>query len=536
MGRRIAPFILLALLLALVPGAARAAEAQRVVPSATAVKLTRGDQKALTALVLPEAADQRVVWRSSKPAVASVTADGVVTARKVGRTVLRVSSVSNPKVFSSVKLKVLKGATPTKVVLGADVKGLALGDSLDLEARVLPAAASQSLSYRSSNEKVATVSREGIVTALAQGEAVITVRSQAKTSVRKTITLAVYDPLTPYALAIGEDSGYLEKGASRALTYNIEPKTALGGVTWTSSAPTVVSVTGEGVIRALKPGRATITCKAQRGDASDTLTVVVLDGSRTTDIPARLTARSSAAVSANLKAIDRIYESAVSELDALAAAGEITQAEFGKRRAILINAFAMYRFPWYTTARVPYWTSEYKGKKDFYPDKAYYGLPYIQSGAGNNRVNRRYNVTKAVNQGYYTKAEGELYRITSKRMSSMYVGNDCSAFVCMAIFPANGVSVNSSVCFQITRDMLVSSTFRKVASYDDLRPGDLLTKSGHTVMFLYYTNTDRSRMMIIEQGGGNLTTDIHNTICCSVVNRASYEPQYKVLRASFLAK
>ena len=531
-----APLILLALLLALIPGAAKAAEAQRVVPSATAVKLTRGDRKQLTALVLPEEAEQKVVWRSSKPAVASVTPEGMVTARKVGRTVLRVSSVSNPKVYATVKLKVLKGATPAKVVLGTQAKGLALGETLDLQARVLPAAASQSVSYHSSNEKVAAVSQEGVVTALSQGETTIAVRSQVKASVRVTLTLTVYDPLTPYALAIGEDSGYLEKGDSRALTYTLEPQTALGGVTWSSSAPTVVSVTGDGVIRALKPGRAVITCQARRGEASDTLEVAVLDGSRTTQIPARLTAKSAGAVSANLKAIDRIYESAVSELDFLAAAGEITQGEFNKRRAILINAFAMYRFPWYTATRVPYWTSEYKGKKDFYPDKVYYGLPYIQSGAGNNRVNRRYNVTKAVNQGYYAKAEGELYRITSKRMSSMYVGNDCSAFVCMSIFPANGVSVNSSVCFQITRDMLVSSTFRKIAGYDDLRPGDLLTKSGHTVMFLYYVNTDRSKMMIIEQGGGNLTTDIHNTICCSVVNRASYEPKYKPLRASFLAK
>ena len=77
--------------------------------------------------------------------------------------------------------------------------------------------------------------------------------------------------------------------------------------------------------------------------------------------------------------------------------------------------------------------------------------------------------------------------MTKKRMSSMYVGNDCSAFVCMATFPANGISVNSSVCFQITRDMLSSSTFKKLSGYEQLRPGDLLVKNGHTVMFLYYT-------------------------------------------------
>ncbi len=536
MGRRAPILALVALVLTLLPWAAQASQAQRVVPSSVTVKLTRGDAKELTARVLPQSASQAVIWRSSNSRVASVTPTGRVTGLKVGSAVLTVTAADNPAVRATVRVKVVRGATPTKVVLGEGADRLAVGESVTLSPTVKPANASQMVTYFSSDPKVLQVSEEGVITGQEPGQAVVTVRSQVKPSIRKSRTYTVYDPLVPYALTIGEDSGYLTLGQQRTLTYTLEPSTALGGATWHSSAPSVVSVSQEGVIRALAPGQARITCRAEKGGVEDQLTVVVISGQRTTQVPLRTTAKTASAVSANLAAIDAVQESAVDELNVLAATGQMSKTELAKRQAILEGAFAMYRFPWYTNTRVPYWTKDYKGKKDFMPDRVYYGMPYIQHGSGNNRVNRRFTAQKAVNQGYYEKAEGQLYRMTKKRMSSMYVGNDCSAFVCMATFPANGVSVNSSVCFQITRDMLRSSTFRKLSGYEQLRPGDLLVKNGHTVMFLYYTNTQHTRMMIIEQGGGNMTTDIHNTVTCSVVNRASYEGKYKPLRASFLAK
>ena len=36
-----------------------------------------------------------------------------------------------------------------------------------------------------------------------------------------------------------------------------------------------------------------------------------------------------------------------------------------------------------------------------------------------------------------------------------------------------------------------------------LRPGDFLVRNGHVAMFLYYTNSLRNQVMIIQQGGRN---------------------------------
>ena len=64
-----------------------------------------------------------------------------------------------------------------------------------------------------------------------------------------------------------------------------------------------------------------------------------------------------------------------------------------------------------------------------------------------------------------------------------------------------------------------------------MRPGDLLCKSGsHVVMFLYYANTEKTKIMIIENGGSEAGT---NTVHCSVMNLSSYS-KYTVRRLSTL--
>ena len=171
------------------------------------------------------------------------------------------------------------------------------------------------------------------------------------------------------------------------------------------------------------------------------------------------------------------------------------------------------------------------------PGVLHYGMPYIQTGVGGGYTNRRYNVSKAVSGGYYAKRSNGTYLMTTRRQASRYVGNDCSSFVCMSTFAGNGYTLSSSVCYLVTSEMAKSSMFVGISGYDNLRPGDALVLSGsHTVMFLYYTDAAKTKMMIIEQGGGDLATDMHNTVTCSVVNRSSYSGKYSIRRAKFLSK
>ena len=125
--------------------------------------------------------------------------------------------------------------------------------------------------------------------------------------------------------------------------------------------------------------------------------------------------------------------------------------------------------------------------------------------------------------------------MSTKRLDGSYVGNDCSAFVGAATFVGNGYGIGSGVCFMLTSSIVTSSMYRTVPSFDMLRPGDVIVRGhDHAVMFLYYVDSAKTRMMIIEQGGGT-AADMHNTVACSIVNRSRYESKFKIRRARFLA-
>ena len=79
--------------------------------------------------------------------------------------------------------------------------------------------------------------------------------------------------------------------------------------------------------------------------------------------------------------------------------------------------------------------------------------------------------------------------------------------------------LNSRNSYLRTKYMaLATNLYKNLDSYDDLRTGDmLLCSDNHVVMFLYWVDSARTKMMIIEQGGDG------NTVICSIQNAAKYQ-------------
>jgi chitodextrinase len=73
-------------------------------------EVTPGERTTLAATVEPEQAGQAVTWRSSDPAVASVSAAGVVTGLGYGRTVITATSVAAPHLSASHEVTVVPAA------------------------------------------------------------------------------------------------------------------------------------------------------------------------------------------------------------------------------------------------------------------------------------------------------------------------------------------------------------------------------------------------------------------------------------------
>ena len=139
-------------------------------------QLTIGDTLSLAATVSPaEAQDKSVAWSSSDDDVASVK-DGVVTAKAEGTAEIKATTVNDKYAVCKVTVKKADKPViePTGITVNQTSVRLAAGESMTLTATVLPAEAQdKSVTWSSSDSGIASV-KEGVVTAVAKGTAVIT--------------------------------------------------------------------------------------------------------------------------------------------------------------------------------------------------------------------------------------------------------------------------------------------------------------------------------------------------------------------------
>lgn len=140
----------------------------------TQLSVEVGDKVQLYATITPNnASNKKVTWKSSNSKVATVSSSGIVTAKSTGTATITVTSNSNSSVKATCKVTV-QAVQPTKVALNKTSLELVGGKQYTLKATVSPSSASQKVTWKSSNTKVATVSSSGVVTPKGYGTAKIT--------------------------------------------------------------------------------------------------------------------------------------------------------------------------------------------------------------------------------------------------------------------------------------------------------------------------------------------------------------------------
>lgn len=145
--------------------------------SSTNVSLEVGEELTLQATFSPaEAEVGTVVWASSDDNVASVSQEGKISALTPGETTI---SVATGDVKAECEVTVTKKIINVETItLSATNVTMAPGDETVLQATFTPEDADlSSVVWSSSAEGVATVSQEGRVNAIAEGQATITVRA-----------------------------------------------------------------------------------------------------------------------------------------------------------------------------------------------------------------------------------------------------------------------------------------------------------------------------------------------------------------------
>ncbi len=247
---------------------------------------TIGSTAKLKATVTPaDAADRVITWTSSNESIASVSG-GIVTAQKEGTATITASAANGQKAECSVTVGEIIQTDPKpveSVTLNKTELTLEIGGSETLEATVLPAEAEQAVSWTSNKEETASVDENGKVTALQEGEAVITVTAGDKTAVCTVTVLPKKgeeeEPKGDAAITLNKKELSLKVGESEVLTAAVTgqdlvtPDEAQRKISWESSAPEIAAVDETGKVTALKEGNAIIT--AQMGEAKDSCNVTV---------------------------------------------------------------------------------------------------------------------------------------------------------------------------------------------------------------------------------------------------------------------
>jgi uncharacterized protein YjdB len=155
---------------------------------------------------------------------------------------------------------------------------LEVGDTFQLAAAISPGDADdKAVAWTVLNSSVATVSASGLVTAAALGTTTVTATSAdgAKTD---TCAVKVMVKVPVDGVALSKKATAIAVGASEQLIPVITPLDAYNqGVTWTSSAETVATVSADGTVRALKLGTSTITVTTVDGGKTDSCLVTGID-------------------------------------------------------------------------------------------------------------------------------------------------------------------------------------------------------------------------------------------------------------------
>lgn len=161
----------------------------------------------------------------------------------------------------------------TGITLSQPTAEMIVGETVQLQASVQPSnATDKTVLWASSKQSVATVTPQGLVTAVAVGTSTITASSGGK----QATCIVTVEAATVAVESVDLDlySATLEIGKEILLTATVNPSNAtVKTVTWRSSAQAIASVTQDGTVKALKVGIANIIAEADGKSATCVITV-----------------------------------------------------------------------------------------------------------------------------------------------------------------------------------------------------------------------------------------------------------------------
>lgn len=241
------------------------------------VDASAGAQTQLTAVAYDagqnELTDRAIIWSSSNTGVATVDANGMVTATGPGNASITATAEGK----NDVATITVTQAPVASVSITPSPLSMSVGQSTGLTALVRDDAGNllsgRTVAWSSSNTAVATISPSGVVTAVAAGTTTITATSEGKSG-SATVTVTNFAVAT---VNVQPQSNTIIQGSSVQLSatltdVNGAPATNRA-VSWSSSNNSIATVNSSGLVSGVAVGSVTITATSEGKTGSATVTV-----------------------------------------------------------------------------------------------------------------------------------------------------------------------------------------------------------------------------------------------------------------------
>ena len=241
----------------------------------TLIKYTVGPDKAF---------NKELVWKSTVPDVATVDAEGRITAISAGNTVISARPAVGYSTTSTINVKVVNEIIHiTDINLTNEDLEVFVTSTLPLTWQTTPADPTYpGLIWKSLTPDKATVNEKGEVKGIAEGKARIQVTATDDKHFTKEFEIKVKPIIYIESMEFVKETDKLALGETYTPQMNVTPIDAtLSYITWESSKPDVVEIDEKGRFVAKAYGNAVITALADYGDGKPvkaTMSVNVSEG------------------------------------------------------------------------------------------------------------------------------------------------------------------------------------------------------------------------------------------------------------------